>query len=98
MYRICSNRERPRLEAALKYWPQLKRHVKNLGRPRIEAAITAKLLATPTSHALMLPRQLALFQDSLSLVLSGTRMTIPGARESGIIPPTSCHISLLNSH
>ena len=31
--------------------------------------------------------------DSLVLVLSGARMTTPGARESEIIPPTSCHIS-----
>ena len=34
--------------------------------------------------------------DSLALVLSGARRTVPCARESEIIPPTSCHISLLN--
>ena len=36
--------------------------------------------------------------DSLALVLSGARRTIPGARESGIMPPTSCHIFFLNAH
>ena len=36
---------------------------------------------------------LASSPDSLGLVLSGARMTIPGARESGIIPPTSCQLT-----
>ena len=43
-------------------------------------------------------KKVASFPDSLALVLSGARMTIPGARESGIIPPTFCHIFLLTAH
>ena len=92
--------------------PQIRRTERLLSRVLQNSTTTKLLNSFPNpyfrqgfdGYTLPFPDPLTILFTSLvprlshASLFSSARMTIPGARVSGIIPSTSCHISLLNAH